>query len=311
MKISRRGFIQAGVSLGSTAIVGSDDVYGSYRTGSNIIDWSGGFPPLFCIAYINPGIKSHQGQESTVAKYPIALVPQDDRYYFHDWKNRVKDINPDMKFLAYQMVIEETTVPGPGHDIMRSLSDNVWVRNSDGTYPKVTFRTSVRKRDYRIYDPRSKEWQDGFVDACESVLDSYNYSGLFLDQCSVYMKATFNPIVRLEMFRGIQYAIDELRNRRPEAIIIANSKYDWYGLNGEMNEGRFSNLKSEISNKVHVDPEMNMFHYYYKDSLDFEQAKRYLRYCLENKVFFGMSINNQKVEWFDCFDEMLKEYFLV
>lgn len=75
--------------------------------------------PLYAVAYVNPLLPDQQGQETTVAKYPMALVPQDDREPFRKWRDQVRQLNPLIVLLGYQMTSLETTSPGPGHDRLR------------------------------------------------------------------------------------------------------------------------------------------------------------------------------------------------
>ena len=39
-------------------------------TNEGVIDWSYGMKPLFCLAYVDPGIESQKGQEKAVANFP-------------------------------------------------------------------------------------------------------------------------------------------------------------------------------------------------------------------------------------------------
>ena len=265
--------------------------------------------PLYCLAYINPGVESHKDQEKYVAKYPIALVPQDERSYYRKWKDDVKTLNPDLKFLAYQMVIEETTVPGPGHEHMRRFAQNAWATYPGGFTPTITFSTSVTKKRKRIYDPRSEVWQDSFINACEKTLESYPYEGLFLDQCTVYAKAALLPQARAEMMIGLEQTLIRLRERFPDKLILGNSSYNLTGLNGEMNEGRENDLAKEMAYyQGHADPRIELFHYYMQGQDDITTAKEKFKIALANKAFFGTGVNAQTIRWYDFFDEILNEY---
>lgn len=272
------------------------------------LSWTNGVPPLFCLAYIDPGIKVQQGQEQQVAKYPIALVPQDSRRHHKAWRDRIKNINPDIKMLAYQMVIEETTVPGPGHDVLRSLKDS-WVKYPGGFKPTVTYKTAVNQRQFSIYDPRIAEWQEGFIKACDAVFSDYPYDGLFLDQCTIYGKAAINPMTRKDMFDALQEVILILREKYPHKIIVGNSRYSWQGLNGEMNESRPKDIVKESQPFTgHVTPRYELFHHYMKDHSQVDTAKAMMRLAIENNMYFGAGINAQTVRWYDFMDEVLAEY---
>ena len=105
--------------------------------------------PLFCTAYITPDVPDQAGQENLVARYPLAIVPQDNRYASRRWRDSIKNLNPDICFLGYQMVMEETTSPGPGHKRLSDLK-GAWSRYPWGTIPTVG--PSWKRR--RIFDPR-------------------------------------------------------------------------------------------------------------------------------------------------------------
>lgn len=275
------------------------------------IDWSHGHKPLFCVAYIDPGIDSQKGQEAEVAKYPIALVPQDNRLRFRRWRDRVRRLNPDIKLLAYQMVIEETGVPGPGHDVMRALK-NSWVRYKGGIVPTVTFRTNVSNKRKRIFDPRHEPWQQALVQACQITLLSDDYDGLFLDQCTVYDKAALDPRVKREMLAALGTTLDTLRNSLPNTLIIGNSHYSWPALNGEMNENRPKQAAKEflIDERRRL-PRVELFHKYYRNGDAVGELERYFKIALENKAFFGCALNAQTTRWLPMFDRVLANYEIV
>ena len=277
--------------------------------GKSVIDWSYGMRPLFCIAYIDPGIKSQQGQEEQVAKYPIALVPQDDRAHFRLWREKVRRLNPTIKMLAYQMVIEETTVPGPGHDVMRS-AHNSWFQRG-GISPTVTYRTSTSAKRKRIFDPRLDEWQEKFLSACDKTLRSDDYAGLFLDQCTIYRSIIGNPIVYRAMEGALQKALLALREIHPKKIIIGNSRNSWLGLNGEMNESRPKDLERETRILPgRVSSRLELFHFYMQNHHDTESARKLFLLALKNKAFFGVNVNAQTVREYDFINEVLGEYVI-
>ena len=264
--------------------------------------WSKVIPPLFCTAYIDPGIDSQKGQEKLVAKYPLALVPQDDRRHFVRWRDTVKNINPDIKMLAYQMVIEETTVPGPGHDRMRKLKD-AWITYPGGWQPKVSLS---KNKERRIYDPIHRGWKEAFIDACSETLESYPYDGLLLDQCSIFNIASPTIAIRNDMLDVLRTSINELRLLYPKKIIIANSSYSFDNVNGELNENREKDL-SLFRNKIriHTKPEMNLYQLYTQDLTDLKRIKAQLKKAQNYQLFFGVSSNYQKIEWFDFFDDII------
>ncbi len=267
------------------------------------LSWSNNIPPLFITAYIDPSIRIQKNQEAIVAKYPLALVPQTNRLIDRQWRDKVKSINPDIKMLAYQMVIEQTTVPGPGHDEMRKLL-NTWVAYPGGFKPTVN--VSGRKR--YLYDPRIIRWQDQFIKACESTLKSYPYDGLYLDQCTIFNIASLLPSARLEMLNALNATLDKLRMRFPDTLIIANSSNNFPMLNGELNENRAKNLIAEVSDEKTVRPVFN-FHQRIVPSMTKAAVLRQdCAFAFKQKSFFGVAINYQKAEWPRFFDEIIAQY---
>lgn len=270
-------------------------------------EWSNGIPPLFCTAYIDPTLTSQKGQETLVAKYPMALVPQDARAQFIFWRNKVRNINPDIKLLAYQMVIEETTVPGPGHDNVRKVSNqNVWCTYPGGFIPTVTWD----QRIYRIYDPRSKIWQKAFLDACEATLKSYPFDGLFLDNCTIYPRATLIPSVRSEMMAALNETLTELRRRLPNTLIIGNSSYHFKPLNGSLNENRPKDLAAEAAQRDLHTPVWNLHQMIYEGGMpEMDALQTAFEWSIQNRCFFGASIPDyQHAIWPPLFEKIVTTF---
>jgi hypothetical protein len=263
-------------------------------------------PPLFCIAYIDPGIPSQANQESIIARYPLAIVPQDMRANRVQWKDRIKHLNPNILMLGYQMVIEETTVPGPGHDVMR-LVQNSWCMYPGGFYPTV--QVEPGPRNFRIYDPRQLEWQESFLAACRAMLESYPYNGIFLDQCTVYEKAALLPAVKAEMRQALQVTLLRLRREFPSLFLIGNSSYNWQGLNGELNEGRSEKMGVELAPFVgHALPTMDLYQSLLTNPNDIETVKREMALAHSKGAFYSAAVDYQHVLWFDAFDEIMAKY---
>ena len=256
-------------------------------------------PRLYCIAYIDPDIPSQANQESTIARYPLALVPQDSRRSHAQWRDRIKQLNPNILMLAYQLVIEETTVPGPGHDRLRLIKDS-WCVHPDGHLP------TVQPKAFRVYDPREVEWQEGFLEACRITLNSYPYAGLFLDQCTVYDIAHPKPTVRAQMRQALQATLLRLREEFKNIILIGNASENWQGLNGEMNEGRPEQmLKENAPYSGHVPPAMDLYFTALKNPRDFERVKREMTLAHSQGAYYSAALDYQHVLWFDAFDEIM------
>lgn len=261
-------------------------------------------PLLFCTAYITPDAPGQEGQERIVARYPLVLVPQDARSAFVQWRDHVKVLNPSIVMLGYQIVIEESTVPGPGHDILvtRGRAANAFCVYPGGFMPTVNVNGWRR----RIYDPRNAQWQAAFLDACRATLASYPYDGLFLDQCTVYDKAHPLPSVRLEMRQALQETILQLRKEVPATILVGNSSYDWAGLNGELCEGRANDMKKESALAFgHNVPRMEFYQSVLGRSDDIETVTREMALAHSYGAFYGAAVDYQHVLWFDLFDDVV------
>jgi putative glycosyl hydrolase-like family 15 (GHL15) protein len=269
--------------------------------------WSNGMPPLFCTAYIDPTIQSHKGQEAMVAKFPVALVPQDNRLVYQIWRDKVKSINPSIKLLAYQQVNSEALVPGIGHDIMRKInSQDVWV-----TYPPGSGILPTAFGGRRLYDPRNEIWQNAFLDACEKVYNSYPFDGLFLDNCTVFYVAAPIPSLRIAMVDALRQVLVKLRKRLPNAILIGNGIDHFPSLNGAMNEDRPKDLAAEMSLRDNKSPIINLYQCVTNMSQpDTNHIKANLEIALRNKCFFGLAALNdyQHIQWPEIFNEVVSAY---
>ena len=260
--------------------------------------------PLFCCAYITPDAPGQGGQEAMVARYPVAIVPQDIREAFRKWRDDVRAINPSIVLLAYQMVHEETAVPGPGHDALRKAVHS-WVRRADGVEP-FTFWGNTR---HRLFDPRTPEFEDCFLRACRAVLRSYQYDGLFLDNCTIFPIADPSDSVRSEMRQALQATLLKLRLEFPDALIVGNSSENCVGLNGEMNEGRPKQLQSELKPfSGHTSPNMDMYLTMLTRADDTETVQREISDTLKLGAFYGACVEGTHVLWFDEFDQVIDKY---
>lgn len=261
-------------------------------------------PPLFVTAYITPSEPGQAGQEALVARYPLALVPQDARREFYAWRDKVKRINPDILLLAYHMVNEETTVPGPGHERYRTLTDP-FVRYPGGVVPTVGPATKLR----RLFDMRKPEWRAAFLQGCSDVMRSYPYDGLYLDNCTVFMAHHPSPWVRDELRDALQQTLLDLRDRHPDAIIIGNGRPNWRGLNGELVEGRSRDIEKEAASFTgHAKPEMDLVTTRLRCAADTTTLRRDMNLALRSGALYGASVTYQHVLWFDEFNEVIAAY---
>ena len=306
-RMSRRSFLNlslgsmAGMTLGLQA-----DAQTSNSQQLIAIPQKTFIPPLFCTAYITPDAPGQGGQEAMVAKYPLANVAQDDNVVFRRWRDKVKSLNPDILMLGYQVVIQETKVPGPGHQRLSR------VKNSFCSYPGGMVPTvpgAFPGDTSRIYDPRTAVWRTAFLDACNDTLASYPYDGLFLDQCTVFFKASPLPWVREEMLVALRETLLELRKAHPNIIIVGNSSYNFAGLNGEMNEGRPNDLQKEMAPFAgHVPPRIEMMQTMLRYANDINTVKREMAIAHAYGAFYGACVDGSHVLWFDEFDAVIAAF---
>jgi hypothetical protein len=220
-------------------------------------------------------------------------------------------MNRSQKVLAYQLTLDENEIPGPGHDLIRKLK-NSWLTIPGGITPTINVKSAGVYKDFRIYDPRDSAFRRQFIDACTLLVNKNKFDGIFLDNCTIYGKFSNIPYLGNELINALQSLIDEVRIALPNAILIGNSRYNWSGLNGEMNEGRPSELPKESAIfSGHVSPRISMYHYYMKNSNDLINAEQNFRWALENHCFFGTGINAQNIKWYSFFDKILAEYKIV
>ena len=262
------------------------------------------YAPLFCLAYITPDAPTQSGQEAMVARYPLAVVPQDDHEVYRSWRDRVRALNPRITFLCYQMVHEETTVPGPGHDELRKITHS-WCQYPIGFQPY----TEYGGQHHRLYDPRTAEFEHYFLRACAAVLKSYPYEGLFLDNCTVFPIASPIEAVRTEMRAALQAILIKLRAEFPDVLLVGNSSYKWNALNGEMNEARPAQLDEEFAPfPGHACPHMNMYQAVLRDAKDLGTLRKDMARVLALGAYYGANVESTHVLWFDEFDEVLEKY---
>ena len=258
-------------------------------------------PPLYVTAYIDPRLDRQKGQESLVAKYPLALIPQEDEPVFHRWRQNVRSRNSNILLLGYQMSLMETWVPGPGHDQLRKVKQ-AYVRDEKGRFVWVFEGGKMR----RFFDPRKAEWQDAFLDACDATFASYPFDGLFLDQCSIFSAMTTATNARRELTEGLQNTLSRLRKRYPDKLFIANSKFNWSNINGEKNENRLSVIDQEARVfDAHSLPEIDLGQLKLRRGMGEVDVYHKALKVFEAGAFFSAAYTYQEIEWFSFYDQVI------
>lgn len=273
----------------------------------NGVTWTAPFAPLFCIAYVSEKSSENPAIRQTVARFPLVVVGQDVTRTFSAWRSAIREINPRCRMLGYQVVIEESDIPGPGHELLvrRARAGRTFATYPNGFVPFVT----VSGRRMRIYDPRLSVWQEALIDACRATLSSYAYDGLFLDQCTVFDLAHPSPEGREEMRRALSVVLQRLRAEFPDRLLIANASENWRGLNGELCENRPADLIAESRPHAgQAQPRIDLFHRTLEGTSHDSQIAKDLALCRRLGVGYGAAVNYQQPIWHPLFDAVMASY---
>lgn len=218
---------------------------------------------LFTVAYIYPDKISPFIQCDLVAKYPIAIVPQSDDPVYIAWRDRIRQLNPAIKLLAYQQTIylvTEIAGPGVGPGARVMAAESVPAQLSVSRLPNGPYF------DYRI-----PAFKTSFLHACDAVLKSYPYDGLFLDNCTVWGQYQGTDVAGLTA--ALRSTILELRARQPNILIVTNGIEKYVGANGGMCEARPLDMAKEMPYyDGQAFPRINMFHDSYPNESSQSQA---------------------------------------
>ena len=70
------------------------------------------WPPIYVVAYMLPASQTTPEQTQldieTIAKFPMAITGQET--WANPWHQQIKNINPDIKLLPYQMIAQDRTI---------------------------------------------------------------------------------------------------------------------------------------------------------------------------------------------------------
>ncbi len=180
---------------------------------------------------------------ANLATYPLLILPQANDAATIAWRNSIKAINPGILMLGYQMVASDAhTVPGPGNAIMPNYG---YCRDASGA---VILVNNVALHDYR-----HSYWRSAFLRACQTVMGSYPWDGLFLDNCAVWSNMSTDPGVLSVMQSSLQQALADLRTLFPQSLLTGNSAQHFGSLNGELHENY-----TDAFSEPHVQPEINI-----------------------------------------------------
>jgi len=109
------------------------------------------------------------------------------------------------------------------------------------------------------------------------------------------------------MRHALQETLLQLRGEFPSALLVGNSSYNWSGLNGEMNEGRFRDMESQFTPyHGHVSPRVVLYQSLIPSTADFETVKKEMAAALALGALYGVAVDYQHVLWFDLFNDVIK-----
>lgn len=203
----------------------------------------------FSTPYSNPETELPAIMDA-VASYPLAIVSCTDEKKQHDFLRGIKSRNPDILILGYCNLV---------------LSPTKWNRPDDRAkyqckrFAKDKAGNIVASAWGSYLDPQDTIWQRAVVRSSEDVMDSWQFDGLFFDDCGV-SSAMFNSMDSVALVKidtAIRSAVKNIRAALPHALMIGNTNaltgshiYD--GLDGFMYEKetpdwtRFSKINGQI-----------------------------------------------------------------
>jgi hypothetical protein len=256
-------------------------------------------PKLFCIAYIEPSIRDQSGQEATIARFPLVIVPQDNLSHHRAWRKRIKELNPDIVMLVYHQSNTQVTLRGPGHDRMRALGDEGLLLTRSGRPLSVR----IGQRTTQVYDPRSDAWQAAHLEASQLAIQSDDYDGLFMDNFTVFSSAILTSAPLSAQLAALQDVTARMRALWPDKLLVANSRYRFDELNGEMCENRPRDWASQLApHEGHWQPHLNLANVLLPADTDPARIGSLMTEVHSLGGWFAASTNYQHVFWPDVFD---------
>jgi hypothetical protein len=268
--------------------------------------------PLFCTAYIDNKLVPQQGQEATVAKYPLIVFGSRTQAADIAFKNTVKAINPRIKILAYVLGNERTQQSNPGLPFWNAVPvdddhECNYLVNGVKFYPSIGGK--------HLFDFRTAEYRTAFSAACDATLASWPYDGLYIDNCTVFDAANPDAGIRQDMRDALQVCISDVRAAHPGIIFIGNSQENWVDLNGELNEGRFSDWDELTPVAGQASPNINIAQCYVTSpelgTLTEAQIETQMLDAHALGAFYAISPSRndyQHALWYDFFDDVIAAY---
>lgn len=246
------------------------------------------------------------------AKYSMLIVKQPplpgaSLTTLVQWITSIKAINPSCKVLTYLMTAQEPgiTAPGSGDKILMNWAsyepfiEEPWLMTASGD---VTAYVESVWKVRRLFDYRKPVWQSLFKSAAATILNAYQFDGIFFDNCTANWAkhAPHNPTLAA----GLQTTLLDIRRSYPDKLFIGNCSENWMGLNGEMSEGAVVNpLVLELKNGQTY-PNMNC--YYAPVTISTPDADIAAKYNIAKSkdAWFGVYDATRPVFWPSVFDTL-------
>lgn len=218
----------------------------------------------FCLTFSTPYSNPESAMPAimdAVASYPLAIVSCTEEKMQHDFLRGVKARNPDILILGYcNLVLAPTKWNRP--DDRAKYQCKKFAKDKNGNAVASTWG--------QYLDPRDTVWQRAVVRSAEDVMDSWQFDGLFFDDCGVSspMFNSMDPVALIETDAAIRNAVKGIRVALPNTLTVGNTNaligshiYD--GLDGFMYEKatpdwtRFSRTNGQIQLYLNNGPSPN------------------------------------------------------
>ena len=285
------------------------------------------YAPLMLTAYIDAAQPAQQGQEATVAKYPLVVTGSTVTTLQNQWRATVKALNPDIKILGYVLGNERSTQFNPGRAIWQALPVSPavecnFIYNGLTHYPTLTNLPG----GFRLFDYRYSGYTQALIDVIGATINSQAgiYDGVFIDNCTVFTGAqpsSYNGYVgdshgvenypgaaaiRAEMLEALQETLTAARAAFPDIMILGNSSFNFTHINGEMNEGRPEDYAAELpSIPGQTLPGLNVGMLLEPSGVSEATIIAAMNTVHSYDGIFTYSRNFQHAEWFDFYDPIM------
>ena len=258
---------------------------------------------LFTVCF---GTQYTAAEATIAAKYDLLIVNQATSAVARAWYDSIRALNPAIKLLAYLITNHEPgTALGVGNDILRDANrwtagqQEPWLLTADGNLVAITIDTWKSRR---LYDYRKAIWQTNFRDACAAILSAYPFDGLFFDNCTAsWTKQSPNNAA---LATSLQSTLLDVRRAYPSKLFLGNCTENWLGLNGEMNEGRATQLLELAPVVGQVVPNLNCYLALTTPTTPDSELAALVAAIAPTGAWFGVQRSDNVLYWPPIFDSL-------